>query len=327
METIPEKTKTNPRFVGLAMSLCIPGSAHVLSGRWKAGIMWFCSLWALSCLDSFVLSIPVSLSFATIIAILIFLFSSCVICYIVFLVSSYRLTVPRFRYYGWFLFLLFSIIYKVFVVEFILSLEGTYIGRHSRVVRWAMYPTLIPDSPHWEDQTTTSVWAYRFSDPRRGDIIGFKMGEQPWWKQPRHVSRRVVGLPGETVDICPPYVFVNGKKLLDPPIFTKISSCKDGYSGYVYAKDVDTERILKGVLPPEEIELPITLGPDEYFLLGDNSPESLDSRHLGPIPREAIVGQVTRIIFPPWRIQELITFDSYNENDTPEPLDKLLQKE
>ena len=287
------------------MALLLPGTAHVLSGRWKAGIIWFCGFWAFSGLDSFVLSIPVSLSFATIVAILILLSTLSAVYHVLLFVSSYRVATPRLGYCGWFLFLLLSIIYHIFIGEFLLSLEGTYIGRHSQVVRSAMYPTLIPDSPNWEDRTMLSVWAYRFSDLRRGDIVGFKMGEQPWWKQPRHLSRRVVGLPGETVDICPPYILINGEKLLDPPIFSQISSCKDSYSGYVYAKDVDMEKILKGIPPPEEIELPVTLGADEYFLLGDNSPESLDSRHLGLIPREAIVGKVTRIIFPPWRIREL----------------------
>jgi signal peptidase I len=55
----------------------------------------------------------------------------------------------------------------------------------------------------------------------------------------------------------------------------------------------------------EGIALPITLGPDEYFVLGDNSAESTDSRHFGPVSREAIQGKVMRIVFPPWRIREL----------------------
>jgi signal peptidase I len=55
----------------------------------------------------------------------------------------------------------------------------------------------------------------------------------------------------------------------------------------------------------EAIALPVTLGSDEYFVLGDNSTQSIDSRHIGPIQREAIVGKVMRIVFPPWRIREL----------------------
>ena len=163
-----------------------------------------------------------------------------------------------------------------------------------------MYPTLKPDAEtsHWNDATMLSMLSYRFSDPRRGDIIGFKIEERPWREQPRLAIRRIVGLPGETVDIRPPYVLINGEKLLDPPIFAKISLSEYGYSGYVTAEEAKFE-------VNEEIVLPITLGPDEYFVLGDNSAESTDSRHIGPVPRELIVGRVMRIVFPPWRIREL----------------------
>jgi type IV secretory pathway protease TraF len=42
-----------------------------------------------------------------------------------------------------------------------------------------------------------------------------------------------------------------------------------------------------------------------HFVLGDNSAESFDSRHMGPVSRGAIIGKEVRIVFPPWRIQEL----------------------
>ena len=320
--------KTNPRFIGLIMALCIPGSVHVMSGRWKAGTIWLFSLIALSILDFFLSSIPVPLSFAMFIAIQVLHVSLLIIYYVSLLVSSYRLTTPRLGYCGWFLFLLATITFYT-IVNDILSVQiRTHIARHDRVMGLAMYPTLQPKSsetPSWRDRTMLSTLAYRFSDPRRGDIVGLEIFEQAWWQQPTNLDRRVVGLSGETVDICPPYVLINGEKLLDPPIFAKISSCEDGYSGYVTAKESKFEENKK-------IVLPITLGPDEYFVLGDNSPESVDSRHFGPIPREAIVGKVMRIVSPPWRIQELSAFDNLtppvnqeasneNSNVEIEPLD------
>ena len=299
METnITVGTKTNPRFVGLIMALLLPGSVHVMAGQWKTGITWFFSFVALYFFGFFVLSIPVSLSFAVAITFQILLAIVCVIYYVLLLVSSYRLATPRLGYCGWFLFLLAVLTFYTIGTDFLQLVERTYIGREDKITGWHMYPTLIPDAPNWEDKTRLSVWAYRFSDPRRGDIIGVKIDERPWWQQPRHMSRRVVGLPGETVDICPPYVLINGEKLLDPPIFAKISSSEDGYSGYVDAKDTKYEE-------NEVIVFPITLGPDEYFVLGDNPTKSVDSRHFGPIRREAIQGKVMRIVFPPWRIREL----------------------
>jgi len=131
---------------------------------------------------------------------------------------------------------------------------------------------------------------YRSGDPSRGDIIGFVKGNDGiLW------INRIVGLPGETVDIQHPYVLINGERLLDPPI----SLSEDGHSGYGSAEGIELETIA----------LPITLGPDEYFVLGDISAESLDSRylgrHIGPVSREEIQGKAVRVVFPPWRIREL----------------------
>jgi signal peptidase I len=292
------ETKTHHRFVGLIMALFIPGSAHVMSGRWKTGIIWLFSLVAFTCLDFFVSSIPVSLSFSAFIAIQMLIVSLYVIYYVSLLVSSYRLFTPRLGYCGWFLFLLATLTFYTIANDLLSVLVRTHICRHDRVRRWAMYPTLQPETSgtsHWGDKTMLSTLAYRFNGPHRGDIVGCKIVEQPWWQQPEHINRRVVGLPGETVDICPPYVLINGEKLLDPPIFAKISSREDGYSGYDNTEGME----------PEGLALPITLGPDEYFLLGDNPLQSLDSRHFGPVSRKAIIGKEMRIVFPPWRIREL----------------------
>ena len=100
------KTKTNPRFVGLIMALLLPGSVHVMSGRWKTGTIWLFGFVALCYLDNFVLSIPVSLSFVAVIAIQMLLALLCAIYYVSLLVSSYRLTTPLLGYCGWFLYLL-----------------------------------------------------------------------------------------------------------------------------------------------------------------------------------------------------------------------------
>ena len=292
------ETKTNPRFVGLLMAIFLPGSVHVMAGRWKTGIIWLFGFVALYFLDYFVSSIPVSLSFAAVITIQILIALLYVIYYVSLLVSSYHLTIPRLGYCGWFLFLLAALTFHTIGNDFLSLLVRTHICRHQMVTGWSMYPTLQPDEPNWSDKTMLSRLSYRSSDPHRGDIVVFEIVSTPLYPQPVSVCRRVVGLPGETVDICPPYILINGKKLLDPPIFAKISLSEEGYSGYVTAKEAKYEE-------NEEIVLPITLGPDEYFVLSDNSVESLDSRHFGPIPREAIVGKVMRIVFPPWRIREL----------------------
>jgi signal peptidase I len=247
-------------------------------------IAWYLAFWGAYVLCVFTLSLPVSLSLITIIAAQLLF----VICFISLFVSSYRPT-QQLGCGGWLIFLLFIIIINATVTLLLMSSIVTHSGRTFRIVSSSMYPTIKSMPSYWQDRIMVNSLPYRSSDPRRGDIVFMSNKDDFRW------IKRVVGLPGETVDICSPYVLINGKKLLDPPIFATISSREEGYFGYVEAKDTGHEGAA----------LPVTLGSDEYFLLGDNSSQSWDSRHFGPVPREAIKGKVTRIVFPPWRIQEL----------------------
>jgi signal peptidase I len=166
----------------------------------------------------------------------------------------------------------------------------------------AMAPTMIGASefdPEVDlpDRIAVNKWTYRFNDPQRGDITTFRMtspldGSSVIW------IMRIVGLPGETVDIESPYVLINGERLVYPPIFARISSRQDGFTGYYNIEEI-------GGTEDWGISLPITLGADEYFVLGDNSPNSNDSRFVGPIPRADITGKAIRIFFPFDRIREI----------------------
>jgi len=102
--------------------------------------------------------------------------------------------------------------------------------------------------------------SYRFKDPIRGDIIVFRYPRDP--KQ--YFIKRIIGLPGETVQITGNGVFVNGEKLSEDYL------------------DEGTTTVG---------EIVVTLQPDEYFVLGDNRGFSLDSRNFGPLPRQYVVGR------------------------------------
>jgi len=92
----------------------------------------------------------------------------------------------------------------------------------------------------------------------RGDIITFKVGRQTYVK-------RVVALPGDHIEIKGKMVIVNGELLIEKYAMTRI---------HAY------ERVN------------VSLGSDEYFVLGDNRNDSTDSRMIGPIKRENIKAEV-----------------------------------
>ena len=140
--------------------------------------------------------------------------------------------------------------------------------------------------PNTGDRLVVEKISYHFRPPRRGELAVFILEnmESDAIKPPcKYSIKRVVGLPGDTISIKPPYIFINGEQLVDPPIFKKISESMDGYSSL-------------GTLstPADKIKL----GSDQYFLLGDNSKNSFDSRFLGAVPQNNFIGRAVRIIWP-----------------------------
>ena len=107
--------------------------------------------------------------------------------------------------------------------------------------------------------------SYRLGIPQRGDIVVFSIEGET-----RDLIKRVIGLPGETIEMSNGIVTIDGQ-LLDEPYVASPSG---------------------GVLPARQ------LGADEYFVMGDNRGNSKDSRVFGPIRSAAIVGRAWIIYWP-----------------------------
>lgn len=111
----------------------------------------------------------------------------------------------------------------------------------------------------------TEKISYRFGDPQRGDVIVF---EAPVGRRVDFI-KRIIGLPGETVEVRGSSIFINGKKI--------------------------EESYIKSLTQGDE---EVTLGQDEYFVLGDNRGASSDSRVFGSIKRSVIRGRVWFVYWP-----------------------------
>ena len=126
--------------------------------------------------------------------------------------------------------------------------------------------------------------SYRFSEPDRGDIVVFKYPKDPQ----QFFIKRVIGLPGETVEITDGFIFIyktDGTKML--------------LEEYNYLPtDVKTQGQNKW-----------TLDKDEYYVLGDNREHSMDSRMFGPVTKEFITGKVW---LRGWPINRLTVFKEIN---------------
>ena len=306
------KQKRYSSWVGLVMGFLIPGSAHALTGRYIQGGFWFFTRIVLNYLVLAALLLSGKWFYWGVVAALVLL----VVYEICLLVSSWR-PVRQIGYFGWMLFVVVLAGLVVFVHEPCANLYKQHGVELFSVSGMSMAPTLVAPSqqlpsrpflqeraspppqqerpsPKQADRIVVNKLVYRFAEPRRGDIAVHRF-ISPYDDKPVIYVHRIVGLPGETIDIAPPYVLVNGQKLLDPPIFEKISSSQNSFSGYFSIKDIGSF---------QGIELPVTLGDDEYFILGDNSAFSSDSRMHGPVKRSDILGRVTHIYYPFSRIGE-----------------------
>ncbi len=120
-------------------------------------------------------------------------------------------------------------------------------------------------------------------DVRRGDVVVFKYPEDP----ERDFIKRVIGLPGETVELRQHRVHINGRPL-DEPYAHYLPRPADA-DGYEYtAQDV------------RDAYGPVVVPPDAYFVMGDNRDNSQDSRYWGFLPRDYVKG---RALFIYWSFE------------------------
>jgi signal peptidase I len=119
--------------------------------------------------------------------------------------------------------------------------------------------------------------SYRFSKPERGDVIIMRYPKDP----STFFIKRIIGLPNETVEFSGDAVTIlrgtTAKPLTLDESFLDPSRVRKEYNTYA-------------------------LGPDEYFVMGDNRIASSDSRSWGALPAEDIVGRTFLRLFPPTRI-------------------------
>lgn len=146
-----------------------------------------------------------------------------------------------------------------------------FIVQRNTVQGDSMYPNL-----HDGDELIVEKVSRYFGGIRRGDIITVDTHGLDK-RSPNNVIKRVVGLPGERVEIREGSVYINGE-VLDEPYLPE---------GVVTVSDSRNPQYEK-----------LVLADNEYYCLGDNRPNSKDSRVFGPVPRQNILGHTLVRIYP-----------------------------
>jgi len=169
------------------------------------------------------------------------------------------------RRVGLFVFETLRLIVIVFVTVLLIR---TFIVQPFFVVGDSMKPNL-----HNGDYLLVDEISYRFGSPARGDIIVFRFPGNPR----ENYIKRIIGLPGETVEI------------------------KDGQVAISNVKNPGGMEVEEKYLPADlktAGNVSRTLEKDEFFVLGDNRGASSDSRSWGTVPRGNIIGRTFVVVFP-----------------------------
>ena len=133
------------------------------------------------------------------------------------------------------------------------------------------------------DRVLVDRISWRFSEPKRGDIVVFNPPSGG-----TVLIKRIIGMPGDTVSLSGGSVYINGQKLNEPYVRT------------VNGKPEPSDPFSNGL--PWSLQQPYKVPAGSYFLMGDNRTHSGDSREIGPIARGQFVGRAFARYWPPGRI-------------------------
>jgi len=130
------------------------------------------------------------------------------------------------------------------------------------------------------DRVLVNKLSYHLHDINRGDVVVFERPEDSN-AEIKDLIKRVIGLPGESVVIKDNRVFINGKALDEP--YLPPGTINQPTGSYAHH------------CTPED---PCVVPPNSVWVMGDNRTNSSDSRYIGPIPEDKIVGRAFVIVWP-----------------------------
>ena len=159
------------------------------------------------------------------------------------------------------------------VVVVAVAISAALLVRAYVLQQFAVEGSSMTNTLHTGDRVLVNKLSYRLHDPRRGDVVVLKTIESA---DERDLIKRVVGLPGETVEYRDCVLLIDGVVLVEPyldPEVVRPADCG----------------------PPQQP----TLVPNDFvFVMGDNRPGSKDSRVLGAIAYDDLIGRAFVVIWP-----------------------------
>jgi signal peptidase I len=152
------------------------------------------------------------------------------------------------------------------------------------------------------DQVLVDKVTYNFHPPRRGDVFIFKTAGIPSLANElgpdqegsEDFIKRCVGFGGDIIKVKPPMLYINGNPATGAPSFAKEFTQTDNYPGYTLVGGIDGT----GYSDDNGVSQTYVVPDNCYWAMGDNSPNSKDSRYWGGVPKQNLVGRGAFVWWP-----------------------------
>jgi len=262
------ETKIRKPWLAGLLAILNPAVGYAYVGKLQKGII--ISLLLLFLYPSLVIFLKVRI---TKIALLCLVATPIIIIFILFTdcyktAKEYNISYELKSYNRWWVYLFLYIFFGVFLTSLSQSYTRNNLIQAFKIPAASMLPTL-----EIGDHLLVDKSIYKKSSIQRGDIIVFPMPKKP---QIEYI-KRVIALPGDTIEIINKEVFINGNKE------------KDSYSIHLDARIFE-----KGISPRDNFG-PIEIPDGNVFVMGDNRDNSYDSRFFGFIPIQSVKGKSVQI--------------------------------
>ncbi|WP_257350115.1 signal peptidase I [Pseudalkalibacillus decolorationis] len=151
-------------------------------------------------------------------------------------------------------------------------------------IRYFMFAPIVVDGEsmmptlHHQDRMIVNKLSYTVGEPERFDVIVFHAPEG------KDYIKRIIGLPGDKIEYKDDQLFVNGKKVPEPYLKEFKQILSEGNLTYNF----DLSEVINNTTVPD----------GHVFVMGDNRQHSKDSRNIGPVPLEEVIGEANLIFWP-----------------------------
>ena len=298
-------TKPRRPWVAVIFTIIETGLGHMYAGSLKRGIILFGvgALLVLMCSAAFTLIVPGRLFMVSVVGIGLAYAVYCIVD-AASIAKSKRTDYQPAKYNRWYAYIGYIVAAQLLAGIIIFVIVGPYFVQAFKLPTGSMEPTIFVG-----DHILTNKLIYRFAEPKRGDLILFKYPKDPQVMY----FKRVIGLPGERIEVKGRTVFVDGECLVERYVqYLNPGSIHDHYGPVYVPKKGDGIEVLSSsvmvngqslnaeILESYADKIAVNNGfiqvsKDQFIVMGDNRDNSMDSRYWGSVPRDYVLGKASVI--------------------------------